>query len=86
MTDEKFKPENYTQISVPADKARLLFPRNTFAADMTGDVIDLRIRTDAAGIPSIIRKLQIIADMMAIEVEQPTMIKEFADETPQVQS
>lgn len=78
MTDTKFNGNAYTEVSVPPANARLLFPRNTFAADITGDVIDLRIRTDASGIPGIIRKLEIIADMMAIEVEQPQTIKDFS--------
>jgi hypothetical protein len=48
----------YEPIAVPADKIRLIFPANTFSAEMIGNHVKLTISTDAAGIPSVIAKLE----------------------------
>jgi hypothetical protein len=71
--------QEYEPISVPADKVRLIWPANTFCAEMIGDHVKLNISTDAAGIPSVIAKLEALQAVMAISINPAQMITEFGD-------
>jgi hypothetical protein len=67
----------YVEIAAPADKIRLLFPANTFSVRLTNDHAEITISTDLAGIGAVKEKLDALAALMTVQMQQPDVIQQF---------